>query len=212
MLAEDSCIFIIKKIVDNCTAAKTHCTLYDDGDFNDGSILYFDIDSTKLATKEQSDLLFQRMKEAGYKWDAETKTLKKLVEPKFKVGDRIKHIVGREEIATVVGVGKLHYNLDSKVGTSSFSISLQREWELVTNKFDINTLIPFESRVLVRDHNCYEWEGEIFTRYAKSFNNCNFVTLGGESWKQCIPYNDDTKHLLGTTDDCEEYYKNWCNV
>ena len=212
VLAEDSCIFIIKKIVDNCTAAKTHCTLYDDGDFNDGSILYFDIDSTKLATKEQSDLLFQRMKEAGYKWDAETKTLKKLVEPKFKVGDRIKHIVGREEIATVVGVGKLHYNLDSKVGTSSFSISLQREWELVTNKFDINTLIPFESRVLVRDHNCYEWEGEIFTRYAKSFNNCNFVTLGGESWKQCIPYNDDTKHLLGTTDDCEEYYKNWCNV
>lgn len=39
------------------------------------------------ATKEQRDLLFQKIKEAGYKWNAETKTLEKLIKPKFKVGD-----------------------------------------------------------------------------------------------------------------------------
>lgn len=66
VLAEDSCIFIIQKLGDNNTAAKTYCTLYDDGEFNDGSILYFDIDSTKPATKEQRDRLFQKMIEAGY--------------------------------------------------------------------------------------------------------------------------------------------------
>ena len=32
-------IFIIQKIGDNCTAAKTHCTLYDDGNFDDGTII-----------------------------------------------------------------------------------------------------------------------------------------------------------------------------
>lgn len=50
------------------------------------------------ATKEQRDLLFQKMKENGYEWDAEKKELNKIekqgeqnptdkVEPKFKVGD-----------------------------------------------------------------------------------------------------------------------------
>ena len=78
VLAEDSCIFIIQKLGDNSTVAKTYCTLYDDGDFDDGSILYFDIDSTKPATKEQHDLLFQKMKDAGYEWDAEKKELSKI--------------------------------------------------------------------------------------------------------------------------------------
>ena len=34
----------------------------------------------KPATKEQCDLLFQKMKEAGYEWDAENKELKKVVD------------------------------------------------------------------------------------------------------------------------------------
>ena len=50
------------------------------------------------ATEEQRDLLFQKMKEAGYEWNAEKRELKKIehksaekVEPKFGVGDIIKH-------------------------------------------------------------------------------------------------------------------------
>ena len=47
------------------------------------------------ATKEQRDLLFQKIKEAGYEWDAEKKELIKIkdepVIPKFKVGDIIRH-------------------------------------------------------------------------------------------------------------------------
>ena len=78
VLAEDSCIFIIQKLGDNDTAAKTYFTLYDDGDFDNGSILYFDIDSTKPATKEQRDTLFAAMKEAGYEWDAVKKESKRI--------------------------------------------------------------------------------------------------------------------------------------
>lgn len=39
---------------------------------------YHTIKNTKPATKEQSDLLFQKMKEKGYEWDAEKKELKKV--------------------------------------------------------------------------------------------------------------------------------------
>ena len=82
--------------------------------------------------------------------------------------------------------------------------------KLTEQKFNITTLKPFESKVLVRGCNSQEWVGEIFTRYNnKVFDNCNFVTLGGICWKQCIPYNDETKHLLGNTSDCDEYYKTW---
>ena len=44
------------------------------------------------ATKEQRDLLFQKMHETGYEWDAEKKELKKIEQkhtPKHKVGDTI---------------------------------------------------------------------------------------------------------------------------
>lgn len=78
VLAEVSCIFIIQKLGDNSTASKTYCTLYDDGDFDNGSILYFDIDSTKPATKKQCGQLEKAMFDAGYEWDAEKKELKKI--------------------------------------------------------------------------------------------------------------------------------------
>jgi hypothetical protein len=78
VLAEDSCIFIIEKMNPNGTAI-VHCCLFDDGEFDStGSTLGFDVDSTKPASKEQRDLLFQKMQESGYEWDAEEKELKKI--------------------------------------------------------------------------------------------------------------------------------------
>lgn len=67
VLKEDSCIFIIEKMKSKGTAL-THYCLFDDGEFDSvGSILSFDVNSTYPATKEQRDLLFAKMKEAGYK-------------------------------------------------------------------------------------------------------------------------------------------------
>ncbi len=45
------------------------------------------IDKTKPATKEQRDLLFQEMKEAGYEWDAEKKELKKIEDEEYNGED-----------------------------------------------------------------------------------------------------------------------------
>ena len=162
----------------------------------------------RLATEEEKQKLFDAIKANGYKWNAKTKTLEKLVEPKFKVGDRIKHIVGREEIATVVGVEKLHYNLSSKVGTSSFSISLQHEWKLVPNKFDINILKPFD-KVLVRDTNGQVWTADLFSHIIDTNSNLRttFACVGHYS-NQCIPY-EGNEYLLGTSNDCVNFYKTW---
>lgn len=88
VLKEDSCIFIVEKMNPNETAI-VHCCLFDDGEFDlTGSTLKFEVDSTKPATKEQRELLFSKMKEAGYEWDTEKKELKKIekIDEKYKVG------------------------------------------------------------------------------------------------------------------------------
>ena len=249
-------IFIFKDKKENNTLSTCYLMF-------DGNELYLEEDMyyvTRLATEEEKEKLFQAIKERGYKWNAETKTLEKLIVQKFKVGDKVKDKNNR--VWFIVQVSEKHFDISSVPNAEGYFVSIedqddyelingpkfkvgdkvrhrgnynvvftissikedyyacgiakafwfadQDDYELVPNKFDISTLIPFESRVLVRDCNSHEWEGEIYTRYTnKSFDNCNFVTLCGRRWKQCIPYNDDTKHLLGTTNDCDEYYKTW---
>ena len=41
------------------------------------------------------------------------------------------------------------------------------------------------------------------------FENGERVVCVDIGYHQCIPYNDDTKHLVGTLNDCPEYYKWW---
>ena len=81
----------------------------------------------------------------------------------------------------------------------------ERFWDKPkTEKFDPKTLQPFD-KVLVRDEDCY-WTADLFSHVDNSIGKvCCSVFL----WKQCVPYNDETKHLVGTTDDCPEYYKWW---
>lgn len=81
-----------------------------------------------------------------------------------------------------------------------------RDWNTF-KKFDINTLKPFD-RVLARDHDIDVWSCEFYSHYRTDLNHYNHVCSSG-SYHQCIPYNDDTKHLVGTTEDCSEYYKTW---
>ena len=87
VLAEDSCIFIIRKL-NRDHSAKTYCCLFDDGDFTLNSNLEFDDTSTYPATKEQRDKLEKAMHKAGYEWIEEKKEIKK-IEPKFHEGDWI---------------------------------------------------------------------------------------------------------------------------
>ena len=77
----------------------------------------------------------------------------------------------------------------------------------VVEKFDINTLHPFD-RVLVRDFLNEDWMADFFERIDENDVHYN-VTCVTSHWEQCIPYNEETKHLLGMREDCPEYYKWW---
>lgn len=73
-------------------------------------------------------------------------------------------------------------------------------------KFDVHTLQPFD-KVLVRDGILSEWTCTLFSHI---INNLPFpVYCSGGYFRYCIPYNEYTKYLVGTKENCPEYYKWW---
>ena len=87
-----------------------------------------------------------------------------------------------------------------------------RDWSKFTahwyknKRFDPKTLKPFE-KVLVRNFKTIKWRCEHFSHFdGGNYNPCIASCC---SYTFCIPYNDETKHLLGTTDEAPEYYRYW---
>ena len=88
----------------------------------------------------------------------------------------------------------------------------QRDWNKFTapwykkEKFDPNTLKPFD-KVLVRDEQDNLWKADFYSYI--NVNNIYKYRCIGDIYSYCIPYNDDTKHLVGTTDEAPEFYRYW---
>ncbi len=116
-----------------------------------GTGKYSDI---RPATNEERDILFAKMREAGYTWDENKKELKKLK----------------------------HYDI------SSFHAGMP---------------------VLVRDGDDDRWNYVLFSHTYDCIDGKTYFNACGWTWDRCIPFNDKTKHLLGTTDICPEEYINW---
>ena len=72
-------------------------------------------------------------------------------------------------------------------------------------KFDSKTLQPFD-KVLVRDSDVVDWKVQLFSRIIEDEEYYPYVCIN-ESYKYCIPYNDDTKHLVGTKEEAPEFYR-----
>ena len=189
----------------------------------DGDGYYSDIDGDKallcmekdilrqrFATEEEKQKIFDAIKANGYRWNAETKTLEKLVEPKFKVGNRIKNSDNCRS-STVVAIKDNCYIIKTLDGlqhsylTDKLPFSEQDEYELVTDKFNINTLKPFD-RVLVRGNVGQKWIIDFFG-FMDNDKGYPFVCVG-HYVTQCIPF-EGNQHLLGTTNDCDDFYKTW---
>ena len=71
-------------------------------------------------------------------------------------------------------------------------------------KFDPKKLKPFD-RVIVREK-YGEWFCTFFSHIKESKYPYNTAT---GCYSQCIPYNDNTKHLIGTNKEAPEYYRYW---
>ena len=88
----------------------------------------------------------------------------------------------------------------------------QRDWSkfsapwLKKERFDPKTLQPYQ-KVLTRDYSDYVWKCDFFSHINED-GFCLYRCVVN-SYTYCIPYNDDTKHLVGTTDEAPEYYRYW---
>ena len=67
--------------------------------------------------------------------------------------------------------------------------------------FDPKTLQPFD-RVLAFFDGI--WNCDLYSHYSDSQNICVGVRV-----RRVIPYNDDTKHLVGTAEEAPEFYRYW---
>ena len=168
-----------------------------------GMCLIDDIVEIRLATEEEKQKLFDAIKANGYKWNFETKTLEKLIKPIFKKGDKVQVKNGVSEPRTINDVYDTFYTL---IPTGKLYVIDQDNWELVPNKFDINTLKPFD-KVLVRDRDIEEWCISFFD-HCNRLENYKYSCVNGSGYARCIPY-EENKHLCGTTNDCDDFYKIW---
>ena len=137
------------------------------------------------------------------------------IEPKFKVGDKIVNISMKYWGAPVTQgtISKITKDKYIFSDSSYMSISNQDSWELVSDKkpkFDPKTLQPFD-KVLIRrgSENYNVWFPDFVSEPPNDTNNNTLCMCVGEDISMVIPYNNNTKHLVGTTDEAPEYYKYW---
>lgn len=89
---------------------------------------------------------------------------------------------------------------------SKFTAPWYKKYKLVKPKFDPKILQPFD-KVLVRDKDYENWNCGFFSHKDASY--VYHYRCIGTPYIYCIPYNDDTKHLVGTTDEAPEFYRYW---
>ena len=105
--------------------------------------------------------------------------------------------------------GKFSYNYDGECVL--FPSKDQRDWSKFSapwykkEKFDPKTLQPFD-KVLVRIFKTAKWRCEHFSYFTEDYDQ---PYMASTAYPYCIPYNDDTKHLVGTTEEAPEYYRYW---
>lgn len=88
----------------------------------------------------------------------------------------------------------------------------QRDWSKFNPKkpkFDPKTLQPY-MKVLVRDTNESLWRCAFYSHKREDEDNpYKYVATSSFGSVCCIPYNEDTKHLVGTTEEAPEFYRYW---
>ena len=104
--------------------------------------------------------------------------------------------------------GKLAWNYEDYSECILLPSKDQRDWSKFTapwykrDIFDPKTLQPFD-KVLVRDGDDEYWRCGLFSCMLGNIVLCEI------RWNQGIPYNDETKDLVGTCNEAPDYYKWW---
>ena len=198
------------------------CGITDCGNFkisnNDNSwTVKFYIPASEEAKKE----LFNKMKEAGYRWNANTLELEK-IESQFKEGDVVVDKYGNlclvskvESPITIVAMAVLYTDGDLKIYNNSGTYRLSKEITLASiedrnklffvitkegyiydkeqHKFIKQEFKPFD-RVLVKDDFNDPWKTDILFELCRS--NHYYYRCATGYYRLCIPYKGN-EYLLG---------------
>ena len=97
-----------------------------------------------------------------------------------------------------------------------FPSKYQRDWSKFTapwyknEKFDPKTLKAFD-RVLARidDGDVYCWFADFVSTPTIEKYDLLPCIMSNKDANMIIPYNEDTKHLVGTAEEAPEYYRYW---
>lgn len=101
----------------------------------------------------------------------------------------------------------------SDVECTFFPSRDQRDWSKFSapwykkDKFDPKTLKAF-NKVLIRDNCAQNWRCDFFSHIIDGERVFKYIAIASAN-RYCIPYNDETKHLVGTTEEAPEYYRYW---
>lgn len=104
---------------------------------------------------------------------------------------------------------KGRYTLYEDAECVLFPSKENRDWSTFKEekpKWNSDTLQPFAKVVGIRAGGDIRkgdiWQGDMYL-----YRDGTYAGLGGKEYDKMIPYNDDTKHLLGTSDEAPEYYR-----
>ena len=113
-------------------------------------------------------------------------------------------------VTVVTKHGRHNIDYETEGECILFPSKEQRDWSKFTapwykkEKFDPKTLKPFD-KIIARV------EGGIWFCELLSFieEGRNLIKGLVSYYNYCIPYNDETKHLVGTNEEAPEYYRYW---
>ena len=76
-------------------------------------------------------------------------------------------------------------------------------------RFNPKTLNPYEKVLIKYDLDCdFDWECDLFSHIDNKDDESPYHCVG-TNYRYCIPYNNETKHLVGTNKEAPEYYRYW---
>lgn len=164
---------------------------------------------TKEMTKEE---IFAYLKNTKIMCTSDEET-KKVQEKLFELGIEWKMTgvkINEKEYLLHINYNYLLFNSDIRNWMNSKDKRIEPSEILAIKikeqkpKFDPYTLQAFD-KVLVRNGDGCMW-------FARMFDFCEddkCRTTSGDSWKFCIPFNNETKHLHRTNDKAPEFYQVW---
>lgn len=161
--------------------------------------------AVRYATANEEDLLFDIMNKKGYVYNELNNCIskKEKTKRKFKVGDKIIEKLTSYPILTIIYANSMIYSVKNEDG-DEYDIGVK----IVENNYKIATFSPKDlkpfDRLLVKRHNAWQ-----IAHFGYFKNGVVFTEMGQPCNIDVVPYNDETKHLLGTCDDYDGFYKWW---